>query len=211
MGEFARAVAAAPVAALVFALPAAAAQAPSIKATPVTVGSFTQVTLAGTTGSTKAGETVYVQAKECGVPNFHVIAAPQSVPGGSSATSAVVEITTSFRARVGSSYSRPIVARKRAPLTLSKVPNGRIFLVRVFGGSGLVGRTVRIERHTVNGWVLVQRAKLRRSPISGVSVPFGISETNVRIKRRDLLLRARLMDDQARPCFVGAASEAVRS
>ena len=196
---------------LALALPAAAAQAPTIQANPATVGTFTQVSLVGTTGTGRAGQTVYVQAKECYVRAYRVVSATQSVAGGSWAATTPAEITTAYRARVGGSLSRPTVVRKRAALTLSKLPNTRIFQVRAFGGATLVGRTVRVERLTDSGWMLVQRARLRRSDISGVSVPFGVAETTVRIKRHGLRLRAYITRLEARPCFVAGASAVITS
>ena len=191
--------------ALASALPASAAQAPTLEANPAIVGVLSQVALSGTTGSAKAGQTVFVQAKECRASFFRVVAATTSGEGGGWATSAPAQITTTFRARVGRAYSRPAVVRKRAVLSLTKMPGGRIFLVRAFGGSTLIGRTIRIERYTASGWVLVQRAKLRRSDI------FGVVETTVRIQRTGLQLRAFIPLAAAKPCFVAGASNLIRS
>jgi hypothetical protein len=166
---------------------------------------LSQVALSGSAGSAKAGTTVFVEAKECRSSFFRVVAATQTSAGGSWATSAPAQITTTYRARVGRAYSRPTLVRKRAVLTLSKLPNGRIFQVKAFGGAALIGRTVRIERLTASGWVLVQRAKLRQSDI------FGVVETTVRIKRRGLRLRAFIALVQARPCYVAGASAIIRS
>jgi hypothetical protein len=193
------------VAAIALAVPASAAQAPTLEANPAIVGMLSQVALSGTTGSAKAGQTVFVQAKECGASFFRVVAATTSAAGGGWATSAPAQITTTFRARVGRAYSRPAVVRKRAVLSLTKLPSGRIFLVRSFGGSTLIGKTIRIERYTASGWVLVQRATLRRSDI------FGVVETTVRIRRAGLLVRAFIPLAEAKPCFVAGASNVIRS
>jgi hypothetical protein len=193
------------VAAIAVAMPASAAQAPTLEANPAIVGVLSQVALSGTTGSAKAGQTVFVQAKECRASFYRVVAATTSGAGGGWATSAPAQMTTTFRARVGRAYSRPALVRKRAVLSLTKMPSGRIFLVRAFGGSTLSGRTIRIERHTASGWVLVQRAKLRRSDI------FGVVETTVRIRRTGLLLRAFMPLAAAKPCFVAGASNVIRS
>ena len=195
------------VAAAAVAVPAwaAPAQAPTLEANPAIVGLLSQVALSGTTGSPKAGQTVFVQARECRASFYRVVAATTSAPGGGWATSAPAQVTTTFRVRVGRAYSRPALVRKRAVLSLSKMPNGRIFLVRAFGGTTLAGRTIRIERHTASGWVLVQRAKLRQSDI------FGVVETTVRIRRAGLLLRAFVPLAAAKPCFVAGVSNIIRS
>lgn len=193
------------VAAIAVTMPASAAQAPTLEANPAIVGVLSQVALSGTTGSAKAGQTVFVQAKECRASFYRVVAATTSGAGGGWATSAPAQMTTTFRARVGHAYSRPVVVRKRAVLALTKMPSGRIFLVRAYGGAALNGRTIRIERHTASGWVLVQRAKLRRSDI------FGVVETTIRIRRTGLLLRAFAPLAAAKPCFVAGASKVIRS
>jgi hypothetical protein len=190
--------------ALALALPASAAQAPTIEATPSTVGMLSQVSLSGVAPSAKAGTTVFIEAKECRSSFFRVVAATQAGAGGAWATSAPAQITTSYRARVRGTYSRQVLVRKRAVLTLSKLPNGRIFQVKSFGGA-LIGRMVRIERLTSDGWVLVQRAKLRQSDI------FGVVETTVRIRRKGLRLRALITLAQARPCYVAGASTVITS
>ena len=197
-------VAAVVAAALAFAFPAAAAQAPTLEASPTTVGMLSQVSLSGSTGRTKAGLTVYIEAKECRSSFYRVVAATQSGSGGSWATTAPAQITTSYRARVGRAYSRPALVQKRAVLSLSKL-TGRIFLIRAFGGGALVGKTIRIERYADSGWKLMQRAKLRQSDI------FGVVETTVRIRRAGLRVRAFIQQSQARPCYVAGASTIIRS
>ena len=205
MGDVAVKLAAGAVAALAVAVPATAAQAPTIEANPLVVGALSQVALSGSTGAAKPGTTVYVEAKECRSSFFRVVAATQSGTGGAWATSAPAQITTAYRVRVGRTYSRATLVRKRAVVTLTKLPNGRFFQVKTFGGASLIGHTVRIERLTGNGWVLVQRAKLRQSDI------FGVVETTVRIKRPGLRLRAYITMEQARPCYVAGASNMITS
>jgi hypothetical protein len=165
---------------------------------------LSQVALSGTTGTAKAGQTVYVEAKECDATHYRVVAAATSGAGGSWTASTSALVTTRYRARVGRAYSRPAVVRKRAVLALNKLPNGRIFMVKGFGAQ-LVRRKVRIERYTASGWVLVQRATFRQSDI------FGVVETTVRIRRKGLRLRAFVPLSSARPCFVAGASPIVRS
>lgn len=195
---------AASLAALVAAVPATAAQAPTIEAHPSTVGVVSQVALSGSAGSARAGRTVFVEAKECRSSFYRVVAATPTSAGGGWATSVSAQVTTTYRARVGRAYSRPVVVRKRAVLTLSRLPTG-VFQVKGFGGAGLIGRRVRIERLTAAGWVLVQRARLRRSDI------IGVVETTVRIRRRGLQLRAFLPLAESKPCFVAGASRIIRS
>ena len=66
------------VAAIAITMPASAAQAPTLEANPAIVGVLSQVALSGTTGSAKAGQTVFVQAKECRASFSRVVAATTS-------------------------------------------------------------------------------------------------------------------------------------
>jgi len=69
----------------------------------------------------------------------------------------------------------------------------------------ILGRRIRLERLTDDGWVLVGRAKLRKHPI------IGRATATFRVVRKGLRLRAFLPEAAARPCLVAAASPIVRS
>jgi hypothetical protein len=191
-----------PAAALTF--PAGAAQRPTLVATPLVVGELSQVALTGTSGSSKAGETVIIQAKECQSDFFRVVAAARTSAGGSWAQNTNVANTTSFRARSRGVYSRPVVVRKRAVVALAQRPRTRMFDVTVFGPA-LNGRMVRLERSTPRGWVLVSQAKLHRHAL------FGVLGVSFRVVRRGLVLRAVITRASALPCFLGGSSKVVRS
>jgi hypothetical protein len=191
--------------AAVLALPAGAAQRPTVVATPLLVGELSQVSLAGTSGSSKAGQVVIVLAKECSFTHYRVVGATRTITGGSWIHSTTVSMNTSYRVRTRGVYSRPIVVRKRAVVSLSRRPGTRIFEAAVHGGSPLLGKRIRLERYTRSGWVLVSQAKLRRHVI------FGRVEATFRVLQQGLELRAVVPAQRARPCFVAGASKLVRS
>lgn len=190
------------VVALAFALPAAAAQAPTLQATPQTVGMLGQVSLSGNAGSARAGQSVYVEAKECTASFYRVVAAATSAAGGGWATTAPAQMTTTYRARVNRAYSRAVTVHKRAVLAIQQLP-GRVFMIRAFGGRPLIGRKVRVERLTASGWVSMQQVRLRQSEV------FGAVEASVRIKQKGMRIRAFLPLAAARPCYVAGASTIV--
>jgi hypothetical protein len=189
------------VAPLALALPAAAADAPTLRANPLVVGELGQVVLSGTSPR----PSVTLEAKECDSSFFRIVGATRSVDGTWS-FQAGVSATTAFRARSGRAVSRHVVVRKRAVVDLVRRAGTRIFVANVHGGSPyLVGRRIRLERHTDDGWVLVARAKLRRHPI------FGRVVANFRVVRRGLVLRALVTEAIARPCLAAGVSPIVRS
>jgi hypothetical protein len=195
-------------AALAFALPASAAQGPTLAATPTTVGALSAVALSGTGGSGKAGAAVFVEAKECNASFYRVVAGTTTSVGGSWSTNAPVQRTTTFRARIGGAHSNTVVVRKRAVVALarSKTPGGRrLFVASVHSGWDLAGRPIRLERYTASGWVLVAQKKLQRNAV------WGETQATFRIRRSGLRLRAYVPLTSARPCFVAAASSIIRS
>jgi hypothetical protein len=188
-------------AALGLALPAAAAEAPTLRANPLVVGKLGQVVLSGTSPR----PSVTLEAKECDSSFFRIVGATRSV-NRTWSFEAGVSATTAFRARSGRSVSRQVVVRKRAVVDLVQRAGTRIFVANVHGGSPyLLGRRIRLERHTDDGWVLVTQAKLRRHPI------FGRAIANFRVVRRGLVLRVLVTNAVARPCLAAGVSPLVRS
>jgi hypothetical protein len=191
--------------ALAAALPAAAAQSPTLAASASTVGQLSQIALTGTAGAGQAGRTVYVEAKECNASFFRVVAAATTAAGGSWSTNAPVAMTTTFRARSGRAYSNNVVVRKRAVVSLLRRPNSRQFVASVHSGWTLAGKPIRIERYTPSGWALVAQKRLKRNAV------FGETNASFRIRRSGLRLRAFVPLSSARPCFVAGASTIVDS
>src|SRR5919106_2779435 len=87
-------------AALALALPAAAAEVPTLRANPLVVGKLGQVVLSGTSPR----PSVTLEAKECDSSFFRIVGATRSV-NRTWSFEAGVSATTAFRARSGRSVS----------------------------------------------------------------------------------------------------------
>ena len=189
-------------AALVLALPASAAQAPTLRANPVVVGALGQVVL----GGTAPRPVVTVEAKECNSDFFRIVGATRAESGGVWTLQAGVSTNTTFRARSGGAVSRAVVVRRRASVDLVHRAGTRIFVANVhIGGWHILGHRIELQRLSDDGWVRVSRAKLLKHPI------IGRATAAFRVRRTGLRLRAFLPEAAARPCLAAAASPAIRS
>jgi hypothetical protein len=189
-------------AALALAIPAAAAEAPTVRANPLVVGTLGQVTLSGTSPR----PSVSIEARDCESDFFRLVGSTQAIAGGGWTYLAGVSTNTSFRARAGNAVSRAIVVRRRASVDLVRRGSTRLFVANVHGGGWyILGRRIRLERLTDDGWVLVGRAKLRKHPI------IGRATATFRVQRKGLILRGFLPEIAAKPCLAAAASPPVRS
>lgn len=191
--------------ALAAAIPASAAQAPTLAAGASTVGQLNQIALTGTAGDGRAGKTVYVETKECNASFFRVVTAATTAAGGSWSATAPVNITSTFRARFGRAYSNTVLVRKRVDLSLAKMPNSRVFLASAHSGWRLKGRPIRVERYTRSGWALVGQKKLKQDAV------WGHTYATFTIRRTGLRLRAYMPLSSAKPCFLAGASSVVDS
>lgn len=191
-------------AALALAVPAGAAEAPSIRADPVSVGNNLQFALSGTVPSGSAGESVRIEAKECGGTFFRTYAGATTESGGNWHHNGFLEVTTEFRARWRDSVSAPIVVRKRMSLSLHKRGKGVFIAGAVARYQRVGGKTIRLERFTQRGWVLVRTAKLRAD-----GPMFGSARFVVRTK--GLQLRAAMDERNTGACYAAGVSPIVRS
>lgn len=198
----ARVAATALVAGLAFAVPAAAAEAPTLRASPAVVGTLGTVVLAGTAPR----PVVTIEAKECDSDFFRVVGATRAEASGTWTLQTGVASNTTFRARSGRAVSRPVVVRRRASVDLVHRAGTRIFVANVHGGGWyILGKRIELQRLTDEGWVRVGRAKLLKHPITGrATAAFRVRSTGLR-------LRAFLPEAAARPCLAAAASPAIRS
>lgn len=198
----ARVVPAAAVAALALALPAGAAEAPTLRASPAVVGTLGTVVL----GGTAPRPVVTVEAKDCDSDFFRIVGATRAEASGTWSLQAGVSSNTTFRARSGGAVSRAVVVRRRASVDLVHRAGTRIFVANVHGGGWyILGHRIELQRLTDDGWVRVSRSKLLKHPI------IGRATAAFRVERAGLRLRAFLPEAAARPCLAAAASPAIRS
>ena len=189
---------------LALALPAAAAEAPTIRADPDFVGNNLTFALAGTVPAGGAGENVRIEAKECRGTFFRTFAGATTENGGVWRYDGFLQVTTEFRARWRDTVSAPIVVRKRMSLSLHKRGNGVFIAGAVSPYQSVLGKTIRLERFTQNGWVLMRTAKLR-----GDSRRYGSARFVV--KTKGLQLRSAMDQANTAPCYSAGVSPIVRS
>jgi hypothetical protein len=188
----------------VLALPATAAEPPTIVANVEILGRSTPLILSGTIPSGAQGESVIVEAKDCGASFYRVFGGATSASGGAWSYRGWMRVNTSFRARWRGAVSEPTLVRLRLWPFIERRAGTRIFVASVFSSTRMDGGIVRLERFTAGGWVLVRTAKLR-------SERFGIAEARFRIRTRGLQLRVVLPEASAKPCYAAGASEIFRS
>jgi hypothetical protein len=191
---------------LALALPAAAAEPPTIVAQPAIVGTATQtqLVLSGNVPSGQAGESVQIEAKDCIGTFFRVFGGATTGAGGAWSSNAFIRGNTTFRARWRDTVSKEILVQSRVFVTLNR-GSRRTFEARVVTPQQRMGgKVVRLERLSPAGWVLVRTAKLRPAPYSSATARF-------KVVRRGLQLRVSVPQASARPCYAAGVSTIIRS
>jgi hypothetical protein len=190
---------------LLLAVPALAADPPTIIAEPAIVGNTFQLVLSGNVPSREAGQKVEIEAKDCRGSFFRVFGGATTAAGGAWSYDAFIRANTTFRARWKDAASRPILVQRRAAVALERRHPTRTFLASVWSPEqNMVGRLIRLERLTQNGWVTMRSAKLRRLAGPTYAARF-------RAVPRGLQLRSAMSDASARPCYAAGVSPIVRS
>jgi hypothetical protein len=193
------------VAVLALAVPAAAAEAPTLHANVEIVGAVSPLVLEGTVPSGRTGEDVVIEARECRETFFRTYAGTKTQGGGTFREELPgINSNTYFRARANGATSAQIYVRRRAFVSLDVKTRGR-FIGRVFSPFlNVHGRRIRLERFTPSGWKLIRTAKLIR--IGGPQY-----EARFVVRTRGLQLRAAVTDAVVRPCYVAGVSPIARS
>lgn len=191
--------------ALALALPAAAAEPPTISAEPEVVAVSGPWALQGTVPGANAGEGVRIEAKECRETFFRVFAGVTTQSSGAwTYEGAYLRANTWFRARARGAVSRTVLVRRRANVALHFVGRGRFTAGVQSPYTDLRGKPIRLERHTGSGWMLVRTAKLLRGARGSYFARF-------RVTTRSLQLRAVVAEKLVSPCFAAGVSPIIRS
>lgn len=183
---------------------AVAAGPPTITADPAVLGVGAQLVLQGTAPGSDGGELVEIEAKDCGSAFFRVFAAARTNAGGVWRYQGFAEVNTTFRARYKDSVSSTVDVKHRIFVSLLRRSPKLVVATVVTSHQRMIGKTVRLERHTTRGWVLVSRAKIRR--LAGPA-----SEARFLFSRNGVQLRAVVDQANARPCHVAGVSTIIRS
>jgi hypothetical protein len=174
----------------------------------------TPVTLFGTIPSGRPGESVQIEANECGQSGlFHELAGVRTeaqgvwslpIPGNPplGLVMKYIDTKTVYRARWNGRYSETVTVYARPYLEMRQLlvkknkPGKRLFGISV-GGRGMKYRKkIVVERRVAtNDW----------RPIATVRVSGGLGIVWVRASR-GWIVRARLPEAEAAPCFIGTAT-----
>jgi hypothetical protein len=192
-------------AALAFAVPAAAAEAPTIVVDPTIAGRTQPVVLRGVVPRAREGTQVEIEAMGCRESFFRLVGLARTDDAGRwQWTPELLKTNTRFRVRANNAVSDSVLLRYRVYVDLRRAA-GRTFSVMVLSEFvNLHGKRVRLERFSGSRWVLVRTAKLNRESL-------GRHTARFRVRTRGLQLRAAVPETLVRACYTAGVSAIVRS
>ena len=168
------------------------------------------VTLSGTVSSGAAGDTVTIDAMDCGKTAFSRVASVRSAANGAWSYAAKPTLNTVYRSKFKTATSAQ-VAEKVAPLvSLARIRAGR-FTASVTAAQSFAGKYVVLQRYvrTRRAWKTVKRVTLRTA--NAGAAPTMISSAGFRARGlRGARLRLLLTQPQAGACYAPAQSRAIR-
>lgn len=197
-------------AALAAAASAEQADGVTLSARPFEAGPEQAVTLFGTADGARVGDSIDIQAKDCGQATFHVAGGAHVGAGGNWETEFFPGINTTVRAVWRGDVSRTITLRQRASVRLEPKPaNPKRFDVAVVAKASFWRKQVLFQR-LAGVWKTVRPVRLTES-----SAPPGATYVWSRAEFRTTLprgtrVRVLLPQAAASPCYVSAASRLLR-
>lgn len=187
----------------------------TIFARPAIVSGFPMVTttLYGAVAGGRAGETVEVQARDCGSRTFRTVGGTQTVDGGGWAMPYRPGVSTTLRAIWNGSGSAEVAVEQRARPYLLKRPGGNEFYVGVSGKRSFWHKRVLIQRFDPGSrrWVDLRRVLL--TDTSATSLPVAEVSTSAEFRvnlPKGTLIRAVMPLSEAKPCYLGGVSPIAR-
>ena len=190
---------------------AAPGTAMTLRMSPTIVRYGANATVSGALASGQPNQTVDLLGQECGSTALKAVTRMTTTAGGAFTASVQPLRNTSYQARLRSATSAQTLVRVRPALRLGRVARQR-FALRVRAAQSLVGRTAVVQRYSARrrAWLRVRVVTLTRT-VPAVA-PTVISAASFRARvRANVRLRAVLSTAQAAPCYVGAASNVIRS
>jgi hypothetical protein len=188
---------------------AAAPPSLTLKAAPTVVTYGGTSTLSGVLSTQKTGQSVDIQAQDCGQNAFKKVASATTTTGGAFSSAAKPTIDTNYQAKLKGATS-PMVAVKVAPvLSLRKLSLGK-FSVSVTAAQSFVGKYVVFQRLRRTKWVSLKKVTLAIAKTT--TAPTQVTSATFRIKLpARLRVRSILPAAQAATCYLGAKSKVIRS
>jgi len=182
----------------------------SMKASAAQVGYGGALTLSGTVSSGAAGETVNVDAMQCGATTFARVASVRSAAQGawSSAVKPVMNVV--YRSSWKNATSAQLAAKVAPAVSLKRVRAGR-FTASVTAAQSFAGKYVVLQRYVRSrrAWKTVKRVTLRTAKAG--TAPTMVSSSGFRARgTRGARLRLLLTQPQAGACYAASRSAAIR-
>lgn len=183
----------------------------SLTATPPAITYGGSTTLGGSVSTLAAGETVTVNAQECGKTGFTKIATLATVAGGAWTFVAKPTLNTIYQAGWKNAKSGQLTVKVAPRVVLKRIRTGR-FSASVTANESFVGKYVVLQRFVRirRAWKTVKRVPLRT--VKPGIAPAMISSAGFRARvARKTRLRLLLTQAQAGTCYGPARSNTVRA
>ena len=197
--------------ALALAVPASAAQPPTMIVRPTVIGRVSPpLVFEGTVPGARAGVEVTIEAKGCTDTFYRLFGLTHTTASGSwrweaAGSGAYLRTNMTFRARANDAASGSVTVRRRVSIALTRVPRTRMFRVGLSSQHiNLHGKPIRLERFSGGRWVLVRTARLVRKS-------YGAHTATFVVRQRGLQLRATIAESLVSRCYAAGVSPIVRS
>ena len=168
-------------------------------------------TLSGAVSSAEAGESVTVEAQECGKPTAVRVGAATTAANGAWSLAVKPTMNTTYQVRWKTTVS-PKLEVKVAPQVVLVRLRARRFSARVTATQSFVGKYVVLQRYSVSRrrWLTLKRVVLRTAgaPVAGVITSRAALTSRVQRRTR---LRLVLPQPPAATCYAAGKSATVRA
>ena len=183
----------------------------SLTAVPPLVAYGRSATLSGVVSSRAAGETVTIDAMQCGTTVFTRLASVTSTANGAWASPAKPAMNTAYQAHWKNTDSAQLAEKVSPVVSLRRVRAGR-FSASVTAAQSFVGKYVVLQRYVGSrrAWKTVKRVTLRSAKAGTPPTMISSAGFRARVARRTRL-RLLLTQAQAGTCYAPARSAAVRA
>lgn len=182
----------------------------TLTARPTTLGPNQFSLLSGAVSSGRADEEVTIQARDCGQSTFTGVTAILTHDGGTWNTQFTRSINSTIRAVWKGEASPTIELRQQVSVVLRRRGAGR-FAAAVASRWTFWRKKAQIQRRIGSKWRTVRTVTLTdTSAHAGTGTTWTEVEFPLRMPR-GTLLRAMITADQAKPCYLAAASDTVRA
>jgi hypothetical protein len=189
----------------------AAAAPPSLtlKAAPAVVQYGGSSTLSGVLSTQKTGESIDIQAQECGQNAFKNVASATTTTGGAFSYAAKPTLNTNYRAKQKGATSAAVAVKVAPVVKVKKLSLGK-FSLSVTAAQSFAGKYVVFQRLRNTKWVTLKKVTLATAKTT--TAPTQVTSATLKIKMpARLRVRAILPATQAGACYLPAKSKVIRS